>query len=141
MQDKTVVITGASSGIGLATARELARKGALVVMVCRDAARAEAARQDVAAVATGPQPVVFLADLLSQGEIRSLAAAIGKSHARIDVLINNAGAVFTRRELTVDGIEKICRQSPGAVPDDESSPRKYSRRTARPRRHGNFGKP
>ncbi|HLX16471.1 MAG TPA: SDR family oxidoreductase [Bradyrhizobium sp.] len=106
MKDKTVVITGASSGIGLASARELARRGALVVMICRDAERAEAARKDVAAVAGGQSPAVFLADLLSQREIRRLAEAIDKSYARIDVLINNAGAVFARRELSVDGIEK-----------------------------------
>jgi NAD(P)-dependent dehydrogenase (short-subunit alcohol dehydrogenase family) len=106
MKDKIVVITGASSGIGLATARELARLGAAIVMVCRDAERGEAARREVAAVATGPQPVVFLADLLSQREIRSLAEAIKNAYARIDVLLNNAGAVFARRELTTDGIEK-----------------------------------
>lgn len=106
MKDKTVVITGASSGIGLASARELARQGALVVMVCRDAERAEAARRDVAALASGRSPTVFLADLLSQREIRRLAEAINKTYAQIDVLINNAGAVFARRELTVDGIEK-----------------------------------
>ena len=53
MKDKTVIITGASSGIGLATARELARQGALIVMVCRDAQRGEAARKEVAAVAAG----------------------------------------------------------------------------------------
>jgi NAD(P)-dependent dehydrogenase (short-subunit alcohol dehydrogenase family) len=106
MKDKTVVITGASSGIGLATARELARQGALVAMVCRDAERAESARKEVAAVATGRAPTVFLVDLSSQHEIRRLAAEIKKNHARIDVLINNAGALFARRELTVDGIEK-----------------------------------
>jgi len=106
MKDKTVVITGASSGIGLATARELARQGAMVALVCRDAERAEAARKEVAAVAAGRAPTVFLADLSSQREIRRLAAEIKENHAQIDVLINNAGAVFARRELSVDGIEK-----------------------------------
>src|SRR5579859_6904102 len=97
MKDKVVVITGASSGIGLATARELARQGGTIVMVCRDMERAEAARRDVAAIATGQQPAVFLADLLSQREIRRLAEAIKNRYAQIDVLINNAGAVFARR--------------------------------------------
>lgn len=106
MKDKTVIITGASSGIGLATARELARQGALTIMVCRDADRAEAARKDVAEAATGRAPTVFLADLSSQREIRRLADDINAKYAKIDVLINNAGAVFARRELTVDGIEK-----------------------------------
>jgi retinol dehydrogenase 14 len=106
MKGKIVVITGASSGIGLATARELARRGASIAMVCRDRERAEAARRDVAAAATGQQPTVFLADLLSQREIRSLAEAIKNAYAQIDVLINNAGAVFARLELTTDAIEK-----------------------------------
>jgi NAD(P)-dependent dehydrogenase (short-subunit alcohol dehydrogenase family) len=106
MKDKVVVVTGASSGIGQATARELARQGAKIVMVCRDAERAGAAREDIAAAATGQQPTVLLADLLSQREIRNLADAIKKDHAKIDVLINNAGALFRRRELTGEGIEK-----------------------------------
>jgi NAD(P)-dependent dehydrogenase (short-subunit alcohol dehydrogenase family) len=106
MKNKVVVITGASSGIGLATARELARQGAEVVMICRDAQRAEAAREDVAAVASGPQPSVVLADLSAQSEIRKAADTISKAYAEIDVLINNAGAVFSSRELTIDGIEK-----------------------------------
>ncbi|HET7490565.1 MAG TPA: SDR family oxidoreductase [Bradyrhizobium sp.] len=106
MKDKTVIITGASSGIGLATARELARQGALTIMVCRNADRAEAARKHVAEAATGRAPTVFLADLSSQREIRRLADDINAKYAKIDVLINNAGAVFARRELTVDGIEK-----------------------------------
>jgi NAD(P)-dependent dehydrogenase (short-subunit alcohol dehydrogenase family) len=98
MKDKTVIITGASSGIGLATARELARQGALTIMVCRNADRAEAARKDVAEAATGRVPTVFLADLSSQREIRRLADDINAKYAKIDVLINNAGAVFARRE-------------------------------------------
>jgi NAD(P)-dependent dehydrogenase (short-subunit alcohol dehydrogenase family) len=85
---------------------KLARQGATIVMVCRDAERGEAARKDVAAVATGLPPAVFLADLLSQQEIRYRAGAIKNAYARIDVLVNNAGAVFARRELSVDGIEK-----------------------------------
>ena len=106
MKDKIVIVTGASSGIGLATARQLARQGAEIAMVCRDPKRAEAAREDVAASATGAQPRVFLADLSAQRDIRHLATAIKSRYSHIDVLINNAGAVFARRELTVDGIEK-----------------------------------
>jgi retinol dehydrogenase 12 len=106
MKEKIVLITGANSGIGFATARRLAESGAFVVMVCRDPARGEAARNDVAKVATGPNPKLLLADLSSQAEIRTLAQTVHALFPRIDVLINNAGAIFARRELTVDGIER-----------------------------------
>jgi NAD(P)-dependent dehydrogenase (short-subunit alcohol dehydrogenase family) len=106
MDGKVVLITGASSGIGFAAARRLAEVGGEVVMICRDPSRGDAARNDVARVATGPAPTLLLADLTSQESIRSLAMGIHSNMGRIDVLVNNAGAVFARRELTIDGIEK-----------------------------------
>jgi NAD(P)-dependent dehydrogenase (short-subunit alcohol dehydrogenase family) len=102
---KTIVITGANSGVGYATAAALVRRGALVVMVCRDPARGDAAQSALAAIAGGPGPELFIADLSSQGEVRRVAAALTAAHARIDVLVNNAGAVFDHRELSVDGVE------------------------------------
>jgi NAD(P)-dependent dehydrogenase (short-subunit alcohol dehydrogenase family) len=106
MTPKTVIITGASSGIGLVAARALAAQGAGLVLVCRSPVRAEVARREVAAMATGPAPMVLIADLASQASIRALAAEIRAKVPRPDVLVNNAGAIFARRELTDDGIER-----------------------------------
>jgi NAD(P)-dependent dehydrogenase (short-subunit alcohol dehydrogenase family) len=106
MIGKIVLVTGASSGIGLETSRHLAGLGAHVVMVCRDPERGGAAQQQVADAATGSMPDMLLADLSSQAAIHGLAGEVRERYSRIDVLINNAGAVFDRRELTVDGIER-----------------------------------
>jgi NAD(P)-dependent dehydrogenase (short-subunit alcohol dehydrogenase family) len=80
--------------------------GATVVMVCRDAARGAVARDAVATVATGAAPVLLVADLSSQAAIHTLASEVRARFAKIDVLLNNAWAMFSRRELTADGIEK-----------------------------------
>jgi NAD(P)-dependent dehydrogenase (short-subunit alcohol dehydrogenase family) len=106
MHQKVVLITGANSGVGFATTRGLAKLGASVVMVSRDPFRGKAAWNEIADNTTGPEPTLLVADLSSQTEIRALAKEVRRRFARIDVLINNAGAVFARRELTVDGIEK-----------------------------------
>jgi retinol dehydrogenase 14 len=106
MNGKTVLITGANSGIGFATAAALAAKGASIIMVCRDGGRGGAAREKIAAMATGAPPMMLVADLSVQAAIRDLAPAVRARYVAIDVLINNAGAVYARRELTVDGIEK-----------------------------------
>jgi NAD(P)-dependent dehydrogenase (short-subunit alcohol dehydrogenase family) len=104
-QGKVVVITGANAGIGFATALDLARQGAEIVMVCRNADRGNAAMKAVAQVASTP-PLLFIADLSSQDSVRELSATLHKRLSRIDVLINNAGAAFAKREFTIDGIEK-----------------------------------
>ena len=103
---KTIVLTGASSGIGLAAAQQLAAQGAALVLVSRDPVRGAAARDLVSQVATGPAPVFMAADLSRQGAIRSLASGLHKQLDRIDVLLNNAGTAARHRELTVDGLEK-----------------------------------
>jgi NAD(P)-dependent dehydrogenase (short-subunit alcohol dehydrogenase family) len=103
---KTVLITGASSGIGLATSRQLAAGGAHVVMVSRDPARGATARDEVASIATGPEPNFLTTDLSSQASIRALAVVLHGRVGSIDVLSNNAGTASGRRELTVDGFER-----------------------------------
>src|SRR5216683_7025538 len=106
MSAKTVLITGATSGLGLATALLLAEQGAEVVMVGRDRTRANFMRAEIAKYAAGSEPILFLADLSSQAEIHRLAEKLHGSFSRIDLLINNAAAMFADREVTPEGLEK-----------------------------------
>jgi NAD(P)-dependent dehydrogenase (short-subunit alcohol dehydrogenase family) len=102
---KRVLITGATRGIGLAAAVELARRGAHLTLVARSQARAADAVRQIEAVAAAATVDVLTADLASQAGIRQLAAdALGR-YPRIQVLINNAGAIYRRRQLSPDGIE------------------------------------
>lgn len=106
MNNKTILITGASSGLGLAVARQLAALGVSLVMVSRDRVRGAAARDEIATVATGAEPIFLAADLSSRRSIRDLASELHERFTSIDVLINNAGTASGTRELTVDGLEK-----------------------------------
>ena len=105
IRDKTVLLTGATSGIGLEASVALARQGARVVMVGRDPARTAAAVADVAARSGSKEVSHLLADFSSQAAIRALADAVRSRVDRLDVLVNNAGGVHKDRRLTVDGIE------------------------------------
>src|SRR5438309_1311886 len=89
LRGKTVLITGASGGIGLVTARELARRGAHLVLVCRNPDKAEGARAAVQFAAPGSQPDVLLCDFSLLANVRELAAEINERYEKLDVLINN----------------------------------------------------
>jgi NAD(P)-dependent dehydrogenase (short-subunit alcohol dehydrogenase family) len=106
MLSRTILITGASSGIGLAAALELAPTGAELVLVGRDPARLAAAVEAVKARAPGGAVSGLRCDLASLAEVRALAAEVLRRHPRLDVLVNNAGGVNPVRQLTVDGYER-----------------------------------
>ncbi|MBA2937548.1 SDR family NAD(P)-dependent oxidoreductase [Paenibacillus sp. CGMCC 1.16610] len=104
---KYVLITGATSGIGLAAAKELAVRGADLGIVARSQVKANETVEQIRMLTGGKTKVdVFLADLTDQQSIRSVASEILTQCPRIDVLINNAGAMFVKRILTRDGMEK-----------------------------------
>jgi NAD(P)-dependent dehydrogenase (short-subunit alcohol dehydrogenase family) len=105
LRDKVVVLTGASSGLGLETAKRLASQGAEIAMLVRDQTRGERARSQVARVATGKPPVLMLADLSVQAEVRRVADEVKDRYDRVDILINNAGNAFNRREQSADRLE------------------------------------
>ena len=106
MSDRVCVMTGATSGIGLAAAQGLARQGVGLVLVGRDERRGAAALAAVRAAAPGAEVSIRYADLLSLAEIRRLAAGLLADCPRIDILVNNAGAFFDAHALTVDGLER-----------------------------------
>jgi len=105
MRGKVIVITGATSGIGQAAAEKLAAMGARLVLVARDKVRAEATLERLPELGPGAAPTVHYADLLRLSEMKRVAAEIAATEPRIDVLINNAGALFGRRHLSQDGLE------------------------------------
>jgi NAD(P)-dependent dehydrogenase (short-subunit alcohol dehydrogenase family) len=105
MQGKTVVITGATSGIGEIAALELAGMGARIVAVARSKARGEATLARLNEKAPGLAHKVHYGDLSLLADMKRVAAEIAASEPRIDVLINNAGAMFAKRQLTPDGFE------------------------------------
>jgi len=106
MQGKTVVITGATSGIGQVAALALAKMGARVVFVARDASRAEATLTRLRAANPQEAHSFHLADLSEIAGMKQSAAAIAADAPKIDVLINNAGAMFGARRETADGLER-----------------------------------
>jgi len=106
MKGKVVVITGATSGIGKVAAENLARMGARIIQIARDRHRGEAALKSLRACAPGVEHTVHYADLSRLSEMKRVAAEIAGAEARIDVLINNAGALFGSRQVTEDGLER-----------------------------------
>jgi NAD(P)-dependent dehydrogenase (short-subunit alcohol dehydrogenase family) len=105
MTGKVCVVTGANAGIGKETAIGLAKLGATVVMVCRDAGRAEKALREIKHKSGSDRVELMICDLASQKSIRRFADDFKQQHDRLDVLVNNAGVFLRQRSLTEDGIE------------------------------------
>ena len=103
MTTKNAVVTGANSGIGLETARELARRGFHVVLLCRSAERAAAAKADIDGSVDGASTEIVLGDLGLQADVRRAAAEIIEKLDRLDVLVNNAGISVRKQEKTAEG--------------------------------------
>lgn len=105
MHGKTVLVTGASSGIGYMAARDLARAGANVVMLIRSEERGEAAQRRIAEETGSDHTGLLLADHADLVAVRSAAAELARTHDRLDVLVANAGGIHSERRLTGDGNE------------------------------------
>jgi NAD(P)-dependent dehydrogenase (short-subunit alcohol dehydrogenase family) len=105
IRDKVVLVTGATSGIGLEACVQLCALGARVVMVGRDSKKTEACVQDVMARSRSDKVTHLICDFSSQAQVRELAANVRAHHERLHVLVNNAGTVNKTRRLSPDGIE------------------------------------
>jgi retinol dehydrogenase 14 len=105
MNGKVCMVTGGNSGIGKVVATELARKGASVIIVCRNIVKGEAAKNEIVSE-TGNQSVkLMIADFSSLSDIRKLAEDFKKKHDKLHVLVNNAGLILGKRIVTPDGLE------------------------------------
>lgn len=105
MRDKVVLITGASDGIGKATAFALARQGAKLAFIARNREKTDAAAAEVAKATGGHHPLVFIADLSLPSQVHRVALEVKSKLSRLDILINNAGAYFDQRLVNEEGFE------------------------------------
>lgn len=106
MTGKICIITGANSGLGFATAQALASKGAHVIMACRDPERGKKACTQIQQATKNIHVELELVDVSKMDDVHALVQRLQKKHAHIDVLVNNAGALFNQRQETSDGFEK-----------------------------------
>jgi NAD(P)-dependent dehydrogenase (short-subunit alcohol dehydrogenase family) len=102
---RTAIVTGANSGLGLETARELARHGAGVVLACRNTAKGEQAKADIERTSPGASVQLASLDLSSLASVRSFVQEFAAAHERLDLLVNNAGVMAPPRRETEDGFE------------------------------------
>lgn len=106
MDGKTVIVTGANSGIGKETALHLAKLGARVILACRNVTAAEKVKEEIVKETSNENVVVRELDLSSFESVRAFAAKINATEARLDVLVHNAGYANTfKKAISVDGIE------------------------------------
>src|SRR5665647_3336097 len=106
MNEKICIITGSNSGIGKETVASLAAMGATVVMVVRDQERGEKARREIIKQTGNNSVDLMICDLSSMDSIRRFAKEFKKRYDQLDVLVNNAGALFNKREVTSEGFER-----------------------------------
>ncbi len=106
MKDMVCIITGSNSGIGKETALALSSLGAKVVMAVRDKERGEKAQQEIIDTSGNRNTYLILCDLASIKSIKRFSEEFKSRYSRLDVLINNAGAVFNNRQITEDGFER-----------------------------------
>jgi NAD(P)-dependent dehydrogenase (short-subunit alcohol dehydrogenase family) len=102
---RTAIVTGANSGLGLSTARELAGHGASVVLACRDTGKGQTAKRAIEEAAPGATVELAELDLASLASVEAFAAGFGGAHDGLDLLINNAGVMAPPRRETADGFE------------------------------------
>ena len=105
MEGKICIITGANSGIGKATAIGLAKMNATIVMMCRSKERGEEAQKEIIELTGNKKVDLFLCDLSSQESIRKFVSEFKSKYQKLDILINNAGVMLSKREISVDGFE------------------------------------
>uniref|UniRef100_A0A667YLY6 Zgc:153441 n=1 Tax=Myripristis murdjan TaxID=586833 RepID=A0A667YLY6_9TELE len=105
LHGKTVVITGANTGIGKETALDMARRGARVVMACRDLSKAEQAASEIRQATGNSEVLVRHLDLSSLRSVRHFSTELRAAEKRLDILINNAGVMMCPKMLTDDGFE------------------------------------
>jgi NAD(P)-dependent dehydrogenase (short-subunit alcohol dehydrogenase family) len=103
--DNVCLVTGSNSGTGYVTALELAKSGATVVMVCRNKAKADSAREAIVAASNNPRVDLLIADLAEMKQIRSVAQQFADNYPKLDVLVNNAGGFIASRRETSEGLE------------------------------------
>ncbi len=105
MQERTVLITGSTDGIGKETAFELAQMGVAILLHGRNRDRGETVREEIVKATDNPKVDLFIADLSSQKQIHRLSDEIHAKYDRLNVLINNAGVDLNERLLTEDDLE------------------------------------
>jgi NAD(P)-dependent dehydrogenase (short-subunit alcohol dehydrogenase family) len=105
LRGKTAIVTGATSGLGQAAARQLAELGGRVVLIGRNPDKAAAVQQEIIAATGNPDVTVEIADLSLLAEVRQLARRLLEQESRINILVNNAGVLLNERSVTAEGIE------------------------------------